>query len=1042
MKNFKKALSLFAVTAFLTLALLPAAAMADDAVLPVLTTAASVTAGTADAAGAANEAAQYAALPTASAVIMPGQELQLQVTGSLPAAAPSDPPTRSGWYYGATVQDAAASGTAVPSAPALPSPGESAPPLTIRGTAAPAPTQAPGENTEGTENQQQSRAEEEPSAVPATDVQAGTTKGYAYVAGPYAPQTGSTAQTWWGGGLSVQCVQPALVWNGLYSSVAPSAQETPLSEITAGQTRYATVSWQGALPPVSAGSSTGNPAVSITVKDAAGNPARGLTCNPPDNPSGSSVQVQLVASPGIAGGEYTVDIAPRATIPAAIQSIASSQKIKVLGYALEAAPGGTTGIAGQPATSVVQWKAADTTATAGVPADAARLIYKWTAAQTPAPQFADGVYDPATGTITARTTQPLTGLSSPIQYTVQAYQPSAAGAPETAVGQPVMVTLGNISNYTLEPVAAQKNGVVAAVGSRGTSSVVWASGGAAQTPANPAALTYEWTATGTNAASAPAMLPEATPAADAIATAQTQSVLTPAQVGTYTYSVQAYEGTGASRTAVGNPAAVTMNVVVPQLEGDPAILRATIQTAPDKLLKARWSQDAAPTDPEWLANVVYTWTPQTEDPSSWPVVDVTTTQPSNALRSNFVGGNPNVYTWRVQAVYTDPVTGRTTNIGNPIDLELDLYSENVLVAAYETGTSFTARVGEKADMSVVWANGFVKTGETYTWTGSEGAPVLDPASTAMNVTTAATSLAQGGNTYTYTVQPYTMSGAPDGDPAKVELRIQPYLLKPADASMSVKVGEKTELEAAWSAEGGAALPAEDAQLTYVWSGPVPEGGPAVTGDGLKAEIAAPEEEGEWTYTLRAQTGTGTDATTIAEAQFVVTAVEDAPAVVPSLQPLTDSNVAISMVDDVKYIVGEGLTATASGHTVDDVIGLMDAPTQGYAIEIVPSNGGTAEGSSAIVGTGDRMQLVRQEDGEVIESAVIIVRGDVTGSGKISLTQLVQMAGALTGSLTLEGPNLMAADFDGSGGINLTDLVREAALYKNELMRPSDDPTSK
>lgn len=81
-----------------------------------------------------------------------------------------------------------------------------------------------------------------------------------------------------------------------------------------------------------------------------------------------------------------------------------------------------------------------------------------------------------------------------------------------------------------------------------------------------------------------------------------------------------------------------------------------------------------------------------------------------------------------------------------------------------------------------------------------------------------------------------------------------------------------------------------------------------------------------------------------------------------------------------------------------------------------------------VSTGCEIQLVSPA-GHVEKSAWIVVIGDLTGSGTISLTDLVMMAGAMTGREHLEGLALRAAQFGNvDGDVELSDLVREAQLF--------------
>lgn len=76
---------------------------------------------------------------------------------------------------------------------------------------------------------------------------------------------------------------------------------------------------------------------------------------------------------------------------------------------------------------------------------------------------------------------------------------------------------------------------------------------------------------------------------------------------------------------------------------------------------------------------------------------------------------------------------------------------------------------------------------------------------------------------------------------------------------------------------------------------------------------------------------------------------------------------------------------------------------------------------ACVATGQELML-RGENGAVELTVPLAVRGDVAGTGKAGLTQLVKIGRAAAGREKISGAALQAADFNGSGDIDLSDLV--------------------
>ncbi|MBD5560795.1 MAG: cellulase family glycosylhydrolase [Clostridia bacterium] len=76
-------------------------------------------------------------------------------------------------------------------------------------------------------------------------------------------------------------------------------------------------------------------------------------------------------------------------------------------------------------------------------------------------------------------------------------------------------------------------------------------------------------------------------------------------------------------------------------------------------------------------------------------------------------------------------------------------------------------------------------------------------------------------------------------------------------------------------------------------------------------------------------------------------------------------------------------------------------------------------------------IVHGPQGTVLSEHTVIVQGDVLGTGRITIAQLVAVARAVNGSQPLTGPYLAAADFAGSGSQpSIADLVREARLLSD------------
>ena len=58
---------------------------------------------------------------------------------------------------------------------------------------------------------------------------------------------------------------------------------------------------------------------------------------------------------------------------------------------------------------------------------------------------------------------------------------------------------------------------------------------------------------------------------------------------------------------------------------------------------------------------------------------------------------------------------------------------------------------------------------------------------------------------------------------------------------------------------------------------------------------------------------------------------------------------------------------------------------------------------------------------------ISVKGDPSGDGKVSVTDVVKLQSHLLNKTTLSGAYLKAADFNGDGNVTITDLVKAACV---------------
>lgn len=118
---------------------------------------------------------------------------------------------------------------------------------------------------------------------------------------------------------------------------------------------------------------------------------------------------------------------------------------------------------------------------------------------------------------------------------------------------------------------------------------------------------------------------------------------------------------------------------------------------------------------------------------------------------------------------------------------------------------------------------------------------------------------------------------------------------------------------------------------------------------------------------------------------------------------------------------------ANGMTVSEVLTFLEITDGGSIAQDVSAQAPLA--GTDIAGTG---MIVHYPGGT--SSAYLAVRGDVTGSGKIGLTQLVRLGAAAVRLSPLRGPFEIAGDLNEDGKITLSDLVAEAALVLRASMQ--------
>lgn len=136
----------------------------------------------------------------------------------------------------------------------------------------------------------------------------------------------------------------------------------------------------------------------------------------------------------------------------------------------------------------------------------------------------------------------------------------------------------------------------------------------------------------------------------------------------------------------------------------------------------------------------------------------------------------------------------------------------------------------------------------------------------------------------------------------------------------------------------------------------------------------------------------------------------------SLQRTEDGQTAVADLE-LGLTVGDMAASFAASDT--NVLRVVDADGQSVPLDAHPATG--------------QMIQVRNSDGRIIDSVPVIVPGDVLGTGKMSMAQLVRAASALIGDEPLTGVYLRAVKMTGpnpDGDVSLSDIVCMARLLND------------
>ena len=117
----------------------------------------------------------------------------------------------------------------------------------------------------------------------------------------------------------------------------------------------------------------------------------------------------------------------------------------------------------------------------------------------------------------------------------------------------------------------------------------------------------------------------------------------------------------------------------------------------------------------------------------------------------------------------------------------------------------------------------------------------------------------------------------------------------------------------------------------------------------------------------------------------------------------------------KYTIGTYITGVAPETNAADF--LAGFQCEGGTVKVLTSAGAEQTG---VVGTGNKLAVY--VDGTLVATKEIVVRGDISGDGMITIADLVRVNRHTLNISLLSGIQLSAADVNNNGSVNIQDLV--------------------
>lgn len=142
---------------------------------------------------------------------------------------------------------------------------------------------------------------------------------------------------------------------------------------------------------------------------------------------------------------------------------------------------------------------------------------------------------------------------------------------------------------------------------------------------------------------------------------------------------------------------------------------------------------------------------------------------------------------------------------------------------------------------------------------------------------------------------------------------------------------------------------------------------------------------------------------------MVTPTATPTASVPELKPKAESG----------YVIENGILSGVEAQTSLET--LIANLKNGESIVVTNEDGEIATGESALIGTGCIVKLL-DTDGNTVDSAVVVISGDITGDAVVNSRDIAALQKHLLGKNELNGVCLTAGDMNNDSKSNSRDIA--------------------